>query len=237
MPRRPPSVQLVVGWDVRGVEAGVDRALVAFPRLTAIGSTKDTTTLANWQRTLDDAGQPTRVDVNRLAKPDSHQYYTYDQAGRLLTDCTASTQAASCPNTAGTTYTYDGVGNRTTASKTGTGLQHTYTAYGQTTQTNTATNPAAIPFTYTDQYTDPTTPAARLDLRARNYDPTTGRFTSRDPVQQRAAQPYTSDYTYAGNAPPTASPPPARTAWTPSPAASNPSAAASKKEPNSPSPS
>ncbi|WP_188282646.1 FG-GAP-like repeat-containing protein [Streptomyces sp. CBMA29] len=316
-------------------------------RLTAIGSTKGTTTLANWQLTLDDAGQPTRVDVNRLGKPDSHQYYTYDQAGRLLTDCTSATQAATCPNTAaGTTYTYDGVGNRTTATANGalttytynnadqltstlsgtttrpftydndgnqtgagantytydannhlTGLttggstyaytydtdgnrttaktngatarttvwdtnyalpqassdynatgyliayyqyspleqihaqtnsddaafyyhhdqlgsvtdltngagalqtSYAYTAYGEYTQTDTATSPPANPFGYTGQYRERTTSAAGLNLRARNYDPTLGRFTTTDPIQLRVDAPYNSAYSYADNSP------------------------------------
>ncbi|MEU7059004.1 FG-GAP-like repeat-containing protein [Streptomyces sp. NPDC046197] len=317
-------------------------------RLTSIGSTRALTTLANWQLTLDDAGQPTQVDVARLGKPTSHQYYTYDAAGRLLTDCTSATVGTQCPDaSAATTYTYDGVGNRltsttagtttnytydaadqlttaatgtttrtysydkdgnqtgdgtntyaydatnhltslttpsatytygydsdgnrTTASKTGTGLlrttvwdpdnalpqaaadytgsgaltaayqyspleqiqsqtlpsgaayfQHhdqlgsvtdltdatgnlqsswTYTAYGQSTQTNTATSPPANPFTYTGQYTEPTTKAAGYNLRARSYDPTTGRFTTTDPIQPQQAEPYTSAYSYTGDRP------------------------------------
>ncbi|WP_308190751.1 FG-GAP-like repeat-containing protein [Streptomyces sp. HPF1205] len=317
-------------------------------RLASIGSTKGTTTLANWKLTLNDDGLPSRVDATRAGKPASYQYYTYDPDGRLLTDCTSATAAAQCPDTTtGTAYTYDGAGNRktattggttttysyddadqlttattgtttrsysydkdgnqtgdgtntfaynatnhltslttpsatftygydadgnrVTASKTGTGLQRTtvwdpnnslpqaaadyngsgtltatyqynpleqiqsqtlptgaayfqhhdqlgsvtdltdntgtpqtswtYTAYGQATATNTATNPPANPFTYTGQYTDPTTPAAGYDLRARNYDPTTGRFTSTDPIGLRQNQPYTSAYAYAGDAP------------------------------------
>ncbi|WNM29758.1 RHS repeat-associated core domain-containing protein [Streptomyces sp. Li-HN-5-11] len=331
-------------------------------RLTSIGSTKGTTTLANWQLTLDDAGRPTRVDATRLGKPASYEYYTYDSAGRLLTDCTSATVAAQCPDTTvGTTYTYDGVGNRltattggttttytydaadqlntavtgtttrtytydnngnqtgdgtdtyaydatnhlvslttpsatftygynadgdrTTASKTGTGLQRTtvwdpnndlpqaaadyngngtltatyqynpleqiqsqtlpsgvayfhhhdqlgsvtdltdangqsqsswtYTAYGQSTQTDTATHPPANPFTYTGQYTEPTTPAAGYNLRARNYDPTTGRFTATDPIHLRQGEPYTSAYTYAGDQPTYAVDPSGRCWWIP----------------------
>ncbi|MEC3998880.1 FG-GAP-like repeat-containing protein [Actinacidiphila sp. DG2A-62] len=319
-------------------------------RLTEISSTKGSTTFADWQLTLDEAGQLQRVDVNRSGKPASHQYYTYDSAGLLLTDCTSATLAAQCPAadaTAGTTYTYDGVGNRTTAttagtlttytydaadqlsnaltgnkttsytydkngnqtgdgtntftydatshlsslttpsatytygydaegnrtsaSKAGTGLlrntiwdpnydlpqvaaeygasgsliaayqynpleqiqsqttsaaapfyyhhdqlgsvtditdtagalqtSYSYTAYGALTQTDTATNPPTNRFTYTGQYKEPTTNAAGYDLRARNYDPTTGRFTSTDPIQLRPSDPYTSAYSYAGNSP------------------------------------
>lgn len=318
-------------------------------RLTSIGSTKGTSTLADWKLTLDDAGQPSRVDVTRAGKQASNQYYTYDGAGRLLTDCTSATQAAACPTTdlaTGTTYTYDGVGNRSTATTNGTlttytydpadqltssltgtattsytydangnqtgdgtntyaydadnhlttlttgpttytygydadgnrttaakngtlqrttiwdtnyqlpqaaaeynatgtltaayqynpleqiqsqttatgnafyyhhdtlgsvtdltdtagNLQtsYTYTAYGKTTQTNTATTPPANPFTYTGQYTEPTTPAAGLYLRARNYDPTTGRFTTTDPLRHDLDAPSESAYVYAADAP------------------------------------
>ncbi|MFJ2633319.1 FG-GAP-like repeat-containing protein [Streptomyces sp. NPDC087422] len=316
-------------------------------RMTAIGSTKGATTLANWQLTLDSAGQPTRIDADRLGKPTSYQYYTYDPAGRLLTDCTAATQAASCPNTAtGTTYAYDGVGNRTTATASGalttytyndadqltstltgtttrafsydndgnqtgagattysydannhlTGLtngsstyaytydadgnrttaatsgaiqrttvwdtnytlpqassdynatgylianyqynpleqihaqtnsngasfyyhhdqlgsvtdltdaagalqsSYTYTAYGEYTQTDTATSPPANPFNYTGQYRERTTSAAGLDLRARNYDPTLGRFTTTDPLTAPINKPAESRYAYASDSP------------------------------------
>ncbi|WP_369366114.1 RHS repeat-associated core domain-containing protein [Streptomyces sp. CG4] len=76
-----------------------------------------------------------------------------------------------------------------------------YTAYGQSTQTNTATSPPANPFTYTGQYTEPTTKAAGYNLRARNYDPITGRFTTTDPIQPQQAEPYTSAYSYTGDRP------------------------------------
>ena len=319
-------------------------------RLTGIGNAKGGTTLADWQLTLDDAGQPQRVDVTRTGKPVSHQYYTYDPAGRLLTDCTSATLAAQCPTadaTAGTTYTYDGVGNRTTATKAGilttytydaadqlsstltgtattaygydadgnqtgdgtntfsydaanrlsslttpsatytygydadgnrtsaaktgsgplrttvwdpnhdlpqiaaeygasgtliaayqyspleqiqsqtnsgsapfyyhhdqlgsvtditdaTGALQTgysYTAYGEPTQTNTATSPPTNRFTYTGQYKEPTTNAAGYNLRARDYDPTTGRFTSTDPLPSGQGVGYGSAYSYAGDVP------------------------------------
>lgn len=317
-------------------------------RLTDIGSTKAGTTLADWKLTLDDAGQPQRIDVTRAGKPTAHQYYTYDPAGRLLTDCTSAVLATQCPAAdaaAGTTYTYDGVGNRSTATTDGTLTHYTYdeadelkttltgtattsytydadgnqtgdgtntltydatnrltgittgantyaygydadgnrtsatkngtlqrttiwdtnndlpqaaaefntsgvltaayqynpleqiqsqitstsapfyyhhdqlgsvtditdatgtpqisyayTAYGETTRTDTATTPPANPFTYTGQYAEPTTPAAGIYLRARNYTPTTGRFTTTDPLPQDATQPYEQQYAYVSGA-------------------------------------
>ncbi|CAG7624851.1 RHS repeat protein [Actinacidiphila bryophytorum] len=318
-------------------------------RLTSIGSTKDSSTLADWQLSLDAVGQPTRIDATRTGKATAYQYYTYDNAGRLLTDCTSAAKTTACPATdlaAGTTYTYDGVGNRTTATtngalttysydaadeltesltgttttsysydkngnQTGDGTNtfsydagnhlttltsgsttytygydaagnrttaakngtrqrstvwdtnyqlpqaaaeygasgaltadyqynpleqiqsqttptgsavyyhhdqlgsvtdltdntgnlqtsYAYTAYGQTTRTNTGTNPPANPFTYTGQYEEPTTAAAGLYLRARNYDPTTGRFTATDPLTIQTGTPVTAPYVYASDAP------------------------------------
>ena len=317
-------------------------------RLTSIGSTKGATTLVDRQLTLDDTGRPTRVDITHAGQAASHQYYTYDPAGRLLTDCTSPTQSASCPDpAAGTMYTYDSVGNRETATTGGTATTYTYddadelttavtgattrtytwdddgnqtgdgtntfaydadnrlsslttpsatytygynaqgnrtnatktgsgplrttvwdpnnalpqiaaeygatgtlinsyqydpqeriqaqttstgtasfhhhdqlgsvtdltdaagtlqtsydyTAFGETTRTDSVATPPTNRFTFTGQYTEPTTQAAGQNLRARDYSPTTGRLTTRDPVQLRQDEPYTADYTYAGNGP------------------------------------
>ncbi|MFJ3728880.1 FG-GAP-like repeat-containing protein [Streptomyces sp. NPDC090045] len=315
-------------------------------RITAIASTKSTTILASWTQTLDAAGQPTRIDVTRTGKPASYQYYDYDPAGRLLTDCIAATKASTCPDrTTAATYTYDQAGNRKTHTKAGTTTNYTYddadqltqtvtgtttrtfshdddgnqtadgadtftydannrltgvtsggatyaytydadsnrtaasknnavqrttawdinnalpqaaadyngsgsvtaryrynplgqigdettggityythhdligsvtdltdstgtlqtsytyTAFGETTQANVATTPPASPFTYTGEYKEPTTNAAGLYLRARNYTPDTGRFTSRDPRSSGQGKPSESQYAYVGNSP------------------------------------
>uniref|UniRef100_A0AAU2V2F5 FG-GAP-like repeat-containing protein n=1 Tax=Streptomyces sp. NBC_00003 TaxID=2903608 RepID=A0AAU2V2F5_9ACTN len=316
-------------------------------RLAAISSVKGTTTLASWSQVFDGTGQPARIDVTRAGKPASYQYYTYDPAGRLLTDCSSSAKADTCPdvgsattfsydpvgnrktqNKAGTAttytydnadqlsqtvtgpstraftydadgnqtgaggdtftydannrltaaasngasyaYTYDADGNRTTASKDGSGLQrstawdinnslplaaadynssgalsaqyrynplgqiqaettdtgtfyhhrdligsvtdltdangalqtsYSYTAFGEITQANTAANPPANPFTYTGEYREPSTSAAGYYLRARNYTPDTGRFTSQDPYNPGQGTPYGTAYGYVENAP------------------------------------
>jgi RHS repeat-associated protein len=68
----------------------------------------------------------------------------------------------------------------------------TYDAYGQTTA---ASGAAKTHFGYDGQYTDPTT--GHEDLRARQYDPETAQFTSRDPLGQLTRQPYA----YASNDP------------------------------------
>ncbi|MEU4420423.1 polymorphic toxin-type HINT domain-containing protein [Actinoplanes sp. NPDC024001] len=55
------------------------------------------------------------------------------------------------------------------------------------------------PMQYTGAYQDSTSGAGNYYLRARNYDPGTGRFGSRDPMP--TGQGATSDYTYAANNP------------------------------------
>jgi RHS repeat-associated protein len=98
--------------------------------------------LASWQLTLDDAGQPRRVDVARAGLTAGNQTYTYDAAGRLLTGCTPSvTTAAGCPSGSTITYTYDAVGNRATSTTGGATTTYTYDAADQlkTATTGTAT--------------------------------------------------------------------------------------------------
>jgi RHS repeat-associated protein len=64
------------------------------------------------------------------------------------------------------------------------------------TATNLDPSVANNPFLYTGQYQDPTT--SLYNLRARNYDPTTSRFTTPDPL---APQSHASTYTYTANNP------------------------------------
>ncbi|MEV8021333.1 toxin glutamine deamidase domain-containing protein [Streptomyces sp. NPDC086554] len=88
------------------------RSFDAAGRLTDIASVKGDTTLTGWRAVLDPAGQPKRIDSQRKSTAES-QYYTYDKAGRLDTECTSPTKADTCPTDASTTkYTYDKVGNR-----------------------------------------------------------------------------------------------------------------------------
>ncbi|MDQ0931467.1 RHS repeat-associated core domain-containing protein [Streptomyces turgidiscabies] len=62
-------------------------------------------------------------------------------------------------------------------------------------------------FGFTGEYTDQTirndfdAVATSINLRARNYDPNTGRFTGRDPYVPDASTPYTQSYAYVENAP------------------------------------
>ncbi|MEU8984630.1 polymorphic toxin type 17 domain-containing protein [Streptomyces sp. NPDC048309] len=316
-------------------------------RLTDVASAKGTNVLSSWHAELDPTGQPWRVDKTRGSSAKS-TYYTYDQVGRLLTECASATKTTACPAGEPTdTYTYDKVGNRNTraaagattnyrydaadrllqtdtgssitaydydvdgnqikagsttfgydaenrltgvttsstkygftydadglrtqATKSGAALRTTtwdinygddlarvatetngfgsliadyqydpadqiqaettgagafyyhhdllgsvtditdsagaaqtaydYTAFGELTTTNIAASPPANRFTFTGEYKEPTTSTAGYYLRARNYDPGTGRFSTRDPYAPEQDTPYTQPYAYAENMP------------------------------------
>jgi RHS repeat-associated protein len=90
----------------------------------------------------------------------------------------------------GTTPTYystDQLGSTTalTDSSGSTTATYSYDAYGNQTA-NTGT--ASTPFRYAGQYTDPET--GLYYLRARYYDPTSGQFLTRDPLETSTRQPY-----------------------------------------------
>ncbi|MFF3413051.1 RHS repeat-associated core domain-containing protein, partial [Streptomyces sp. NPDC002742] len=71
------------------------------------------------------------------------------------------------------------------------------------TTTNIAAAPPVNRFTFTGEYKEPTTSTAGYYLRARNYDPGTGRFSTRDPHVPAQDTPYTQAYAYAENMPTT----------------------------------
>jgi len=60
-------------------------------------------------------------------------------------------------------------------------------------------NAPVNPLGYTGQYQDPAT--SLLDLRARQYNPALGAFTSTDPTPTGPTSPYDSAYDYAGDDP------------------------------------
>ncbi|WP_329568907.1 RHS repeat-associated core domain-containing protein [Kitasatospora sp. NBC_01266] len=81
------------------------------------------------------------------------------------------------------------------------GIQQTrmsYDAFGQQTTTAITSNAPTSAFGFAGQYNDPTL-TGNQDDRAREYNPSTGRFTGRDPLS--ASAPYGSAYAYAANAP------------------------------------
>ncbi|HEX5927302.1 MAG TPA: RHS repeat-associated core domain-containing protein [Baekduia sp.] len=81
---------------------------------------------------------------------------------------------------------------------------YSYDAYGQLTS---ATPTVENPFRYAGQYTDDKT--GFQDLRARYYDPATGQFLSRDPLEDSTLQPYA----YADNNPTNATDPTGLSWW------------------------
>ncbi|MCX4745966.1 DUF6531 domain-containing protein [Kitasatospora sp. NBC_01287] len=74
-----------------------------------------------------------------------------------------------------------------------------YDAFGNQTTTSVAASPPTSPFGFTGQYNDRITNTQ--DLRAREYDPQTGRLTSRDPLSAPSSPPGSSAYAYASNTP------------------------------------
>ena len=111
--------------------------------------------------------------------------------------------AAVLQTPAGTYYLHtDQQGDITAVSdKTGALVESdTYTAFGAVTRTHLGTTPAPDnPLLFQGQYLDPMT--GLYNMRARQYDPATGRFTQRDPVTPLIGTPAMSSYVYAGNQP------------------------------------
>ncbi|WP_055493841.1 RHS repeat-associated core domain-containing protein [Streptomyces sp. TP-A0356] len=77
---------------------------------------------------------------------------------------------------------------------------YTYSPWGESTGKASVTNGQTSPFGYTGQYTDPYL-TGRLDLRARNYTPSTGRFTTIDPAPAGKLSANPAPYAYANNDP------------------------------------
>ena len=98
-------------------------------------------------------------------------------------------------------YGHDALGSITDAI-TGAGTptqEHTYDPWGAQTSNTLTGNAIDTPFGYTGEYTEPAT--GQVHLRARDYNPTTGRFTTTDPLPQPPTQPRLTDYHYTANQP------------------------------------
>ena len=67
-------------------------------------------------------------------------------------------------------------------------------------ETKNVTTAPDAPLQYTGEYLDPTN-HRRLHLRARRYDPTPGRFSGYDPLEQALGDPTVSPYAYVANRP------------------------------------
>jgi RHS repeat-associated protein len=97
-------------------------------------------------------------------------------------------------------FHYDSLGSvrNITSSSGATQWTDTYEPFGSIrTETNAPGAPANL-MKFAGEYFDPT---GLYYLRARLYDPTTGRFLGIDPVEPPLTDPYTSNYAYAGNRP------------------------------------
>jgi RHS repeat-associated protein len=99
-------------------------------------------------------------------------------------------------------YHHDRLGSITalTSSSGATEWTYTYEPFGNP-KTTTKVDPNAPinPLGYVGQYQDPA--SGLYDLRARQYNPTTGLFTSTDPSPAGPASPYEAPYDYAGQDP------------------------------------
>jgi RHS repeat-associated protein len=98
-------------------------------------------------------------------------------------------------------YLYDGLGSvaNLTSSTGSTQWTWSYEPFGSIrTETKASGQQPDNFMKFTGEYLDPT---ALYHLRARQYDPASGRFLTRDPLRVAAADPTVSSYTYANNRP------------------------------------
>jgi RHS repeat-associated protein len=125
-----------------------------------------------------------------------------DGSGSLLRRYTYGTQRISM--TAGNSTSYyirDGLGSSVnlTSSSGATQWTWSYEPFGSIrTETKASGNQPDNFLKFTGEYLDPT---GLYHLRARQYDPVSGRFLHPDPVQADTLDPYNSSYVYAGNRP------------------------------------
>ena len=98
-------------------------------------------------------------------------------------------------------FLYDGLGSvANLVSSTGsTQWTWSYEPFGPTrTEQKANGNQPDVSMRFAGEYLDPT---GLYHLRARQYDPASGRFLGRDPIPGPPADPYVSAYVYADNAP------------------------------------
>ena len=109
-------------------------------------------------------------------------------------------------------YHHDGLGSVTDiTSAVGTPLAWTeYTPFGAPRSSASTAQAPLNPFRFTGEYRDGTT--GLYHLRARQYDPGTGRFLSTDPVSPGVGDPYVGAYVYVRNQP-TLGTDPSGTCW------------------------
>lgn len=98
-------------------------------------------------------------------------------------------------------YHHDGLGSVSdVTNSSGTSLIWTeYTPFGAPRASASTSQAPANLFRFTGEYLD--TPTGLYHLRARQYDPVTGRFLSTDPVSSAPSDPYVGAYVYVRNNP------------------------------------
>jgi RHS repeat-associated protein len=140
----------------------------------------------------DTNGELPQLALERNAKNTLLRRYTY--GNELFAESTPSV-----------TYylTADQLGSVTgVTSATGVGLlRYSYEPFGKTRTTTklvTSGYPSTQPMQFNRQYLDT---FGLYNLRAREYDPTLGRFTASDPVRPAIDDPYVASYIYANNRP------------------------------------
>lgn len=142
---------------------------------------------------------------------------TRNKAGALLQEYTyGSGDPISLTTPAATYYlTGDALGSVAgVTSATGTPLiRYSYEPFGlkhKITNLAATGRPSSEPLRFAGQYLDT---SGRYDMRAREYDPSTGRFQSVDPVATAVSDPYSSVYAYAKNQPTTVTDPSGQCPW------------------------
>lgn len=166
-----------------------------------------------WSYTYDGDGR--RLSASTGPAPGDTVRFAWDAASGLAEVATESDGAGTVlrryahdlspvsMSTGGTEHYYlsDGLGSITALTSSAGTLEwsYAYSPFG-TTATATQLDPAAPanPLGFTGQYQDPT---GLYHLRARQYDPTTGRFGAIDPLAPQTADPYVSAYAYVDNRP------------------------------------
>lgn len=148
---------------------------------------KNNSGATNYHYVNDVSGDLSRVIVNKNATASTYTFYVYGAGLVSQGDSSASSRQY---------YLDDGLGNvRYTTNNTGGNVQSfTYDPYGNQ-LTGSGSN-----FAFQEQEKD--SENGLMYLRARYYDPTTGHFTSRDPVEGLLAIPESQHgYSYANNNP------------------------------------
>jgi len=119
--------------------------------------------------------------------------FSYDPTGAVQAEHTA----------AGVFYDHHDLSGSVTDLTNASGVdqyQDSYDAFGDRTVTKLVTTAPTQPFGFTGGLQDQTN-SGDIDLRARVYNPATGRFMAQDPIELRVDDPYVSAYAYANDAP------------------------------------